>query len=172
MAKYNLSHQAGNVGIWINKMRAVSFKKLWGWILIRLRKDVHSGAVLLVILVSSASPHLLAMEMAFTCAACEGILSADRLAAHRASIPTLAPCRGADGRKHVAMHRGHSCRAAGTGRRAGNPRAFTGGSPGFRAELNESPGPVAMLRSYVMTYGLKRQMPASSITRNAHYLPA
>lgn len=52
------------------------------------------------------------MEMAFTCAACEGILSADRLAAHRASIPTLAPCHGADGRKHVAMHRGHSCRAA------------------------------------------------------------
>lgn len=105
MAKYNLSHQAGNVGIWINKMRAVSFKKFWDWILICLRKDVHSGAVLLVILVSSASPHLLAMEMAFTCAACEGILMQTDWQ-HTVPASPRSLCYGADGRKHVAMHRG------------------------------------------------------------------
>lgn len=57
MAKYNLSHQAGNVGICINKTRAVWFKatQCQDWIPMRLVKDAFSGAVLLVCLAASDS---------------------------------------------------------------------------------------------------------------------
>lgn len=57
MAKYNLSHQAGNVGICINKTRAVWFKatQRQDWIPMRWVKDAFSGAVLLVCLAASDS---------------------------------------------------------------------------------------------------------------------
>lgn len=144
MAKYNLSHQAGNVGICINKMRAVWFKttQLQDWILIHLIKDAHSGAVPLVFLASSESPpfvsvscvngfHLYCLLGNSQCKQ-SGNTPLDH-------IPMLTLYCSTDHRKQVQLHRVCSCRAALVlkgGQK--NHSIFTDLSRGFRTELNET----------------------------------
>lgn len=144
MAKYNLSHQAGNVGICINKMRAVWFKttQLQDWILIRLIKDAFSGAVSLVFLAPSDSPpfvsrsrvngfHLCCLLGNSQCKQ-TGNIPLD-------NIPTLTPYCSTGHRKHVQLRRGCSRRAA-LAPKGGqkNHSTFTEVFPGVRTEQNES----------------------------------
>lgn len=105
-------------------MRAVWFKKLWDWLLIRLIKDVRPGAILLGFLVSSHSPPFVS----------DGDVNGSHLhcllgnswCKQTGSIPTLMLYHGT----------GQSCPS--TGRRAEKSLCFYWGVSTFRTELTES----------------------------------
>lgn len=145
MAKYNLSHQAGNVGICINKMRAVWFKttQLQDWILIRLMRDTRSGAAPLVFLASASA--------LFACVSWGKGFHLDCLLGNSQckqtgnvplhDLPVLTRYRSTGHTEHVQLHHGCSCRAA-LAMKGGqkNHSIFTELSSGLRIELNETLG--------------------------------